>query len=221
MLHRNRRLESKLNNCKERTRLDLRKEKLTESDMILIIEEAVVNKQCSMLWLAENQISRQALSILASALSTNSTLEALSMCRNAFDDANVLHLARALSNSPSRLQRLALTSNEITDDGVQYLAEMLQANRSLTQLWLGSNKITDRGVQSLADALVHHNKTLQVLSLSRNNLITDASVEIVVDMLEANHILRVVCLSNCGLSQNGKTRLTEAVRLRKEFHLDL
>ena len=217
----NRKLEEKINNCKSCSRIDLRKQKLTDLDMEFIINEAIINKQCTMLWFMDNQLTSQSISILASALHNNTTLEGLSLCRNGITDANVLHLTRALSNSKSKLNRLALTSNEITDEGAHYLAEMLKTNRSLTQLWLGFNKITDRGVQILTDVLAYHNKTLHVLSLSWNNLVTDSSVNFVLDMLEYNQTLRIIFLSNCNLSDTGRKKLGEATKLYNEFYLDL
>jgi Ran GTPase-activating protein (RanGAP) involved in mRNA processing and transport len=217
----NRKLEEKINNCQSCSRIDLRKEKIIDSDMEFVIKEALINKQCTMLWLTDNQLSSQSISTLASALHNNTTLEGLSLCRNGITDTDVLHLTRALSNNKSKLNRLALTSNDITDEGAQYLADMLKTNRSLTQLWLGFNKITDHGVQIMTDILAHHNKTLHVLSLSWNNLVTDSSVDLFIDMLGYNETLRTVCLSNCSLSGTSKIKLREATKLHKEFYLDL
>ncbi|CAF1089309.1 unnamed protein product [Adineta steineri] len=221
VIYRNRKLEEEINSCKSCSRIDLRKQKITDLDMEFIIQEAVINKQCTMLWFSDNQLTSQSVSILASTLHNNTTLEGLSLCHNGINDVNISHLSQILSDSKTKLNRLALTSNEITDEGVQYLAEMLKTNHSLTQLWLGSNQITDRGMQYLADVLAHRNRTLHVLSLTWNKLITDLSVDSIINMLEYNQTLRTVCLSNCDLSDIGKERLREAIKLRKEFYLDL
>ncbi|CAF1493776.1 unnamed protein product [Adineta steineri] len=221
VIYRNRKLEEEINSCKSCSRIDLRKQKITDLDMEFIIQEAIINKQCTMLWLNDNQLTSQSVSILASTLHNNITLEGLSLCHNGITDVNISHLSQILSDSKTKLNRLALTSNEITDEGVQYLAEMLKTNHSLTQLWLGSNQITDRGMQYLADVLAHHNRTLHVLSLTWNKLITELSVDSIINMLEYNQTLRTVCLSNCDLSDIGKERLREAIKLRKEFYLDL
>ncbi|CAF1200590.1 unnamed protein product [Rotaria sp. Silwood1] len=220
-VYRNQQLEDKINNYKICSRIDLRKQQLTDSDIEIIIKEAIIKKQCSMLWLTNNNITSQAISNLAAALHNNTTLEGLSLCDNGINDTDVFHLAHALSNSNSKLNRLALTSNNITDQGVQYLAQMLKLNHSLTQLWLGFNKITDHGVKILTDTLIHHNKTLYVLSLSWNNRVTDSSVDFLIDMFEYNQTLRTVCLVNCNLSETSKLKLRQATKLRKEFYLDL
>jgi Ran GTPase-activating protein (RanGAP) involved in mRNA processing and transport len=219
--YQNRKLVEKINNCKPCSRIDLRKQPLTNSDIEIVIQEAIINKQCTMLWLTNNQLTSQSVVTLASALYDNTTLEGLSLCANDITDNDVFYLTKALSDTKSKLNRLALTSNEITDHGAEYLAEMLKINQTLTQLWLGSNKITDRGVQLLTNILAYHNKSLHILSLARNQLITDSSVEFFVDMFEHNQTLRTVCLSNCNLSEASKIKLREVTKLHKEFYLDL
>jgi Ran GTPase-activating protein (RanGAP) involved in mRNA processing and transport len=214
-------LERKIKTCQSCSRIDLRKEKLTDSDIEIIIQEAIINKQCTMLWLKDNQISSQGVSMLASALANNTTLEGLSLCNNNITDDDLLHLTKQLTDNKSKLNRLALTSNEITDEGAQYLAEMLKTNQTLTQLWLGFNQITDCGLKLLMNVLASHNRTLHVLSLSSNELITDASVDFVINMLEYNYTLRTMCLSNCNLSDTSKVKLQATAKLHLEFYLDL
>jgi len=220
-MYQNRSLEEKIKKCQSCSRIDLRKEKLTDSDIEIVIQEAIINKQCTMLWLLENQITSKGVSILASALQSNITLEGLSLCNNGISDADVFYLTTALSDKKSKLNRLALTFNDITDEGVQYLAEMLKTNQILTQLWLGFNKITDHGVELLMNVLTYHNKTLHVLSLAWNELVTDSSVNFVIDMLEHNQTLRTFWLSNCNLSDTSKVKLREAAKLHQEFYFNL
>ena len=189
--------------------------------MEFVIKEAITGKHCTMLWLMENQLHSRCVSLLAAALSSTISMEGLSLCNNGITDSDVLQLAEVLSAKNSTLNRLALTSNNISDHGVQCLAKMLTSNATLTQLWLGFNHITDQGVQLLMKALAHHNRTLQVLSLSSNTMITDASIDFLLEMLEHNETLRVVCLLNCTLSETNKERLREAAKRHREFYFDL
>jgi hypothetical protein len=46
----------------------------------------------------------------------------------------------------------------------------------------------------MTEILAHYNETLHVLSLSWNNLVTDSSVDFVIDMLGYNEALGRVCL---------------------------
>jgi Ran GTPase-activating protein (RanGAP) involved in mRNA processing and transport len=220
-VYQNKILERKIKAFKSYSRIDLHKEKLIDSDIEIIIREAIINKHCTMLWLKDNQISSQGVAMLASALDNNTTLEGLSLCNNGITDDDVFHLTQSLSNNKFKLNRLALTSNEITDKGVQYLAEMLKTNQILTQLWLGFNKITDYGLELLMNVLTSHNKTLHILSLSWNQSITDASVDFIINMLEYNYTLKIICLSNCNLSDTSKIKLRTAAKLHLEFYLDV
>ncbi|CAF1333352.1 unnamed protein product [Rotaria magnacalcarata] len=220
-VYQNVQIQETIGHCKAYSRIDLRKQPITDSDIEIIIKEAIIKKQCSMLWLVSNRITSQGISNLAAALHKCTALEGLSLCDNAVNDTDVFHITSALSHYNTKLRRLALTSNNITDEGVQHLAEILKMNCSLTELWLGFNKITDRGVQILTDALAHYNKTLCVLSLSWNKLVTDSSVDFFIDMFENNQTLRTVCLTNCNLSESSKLKLRKATKLRREFYLDL
>ena len=111
--------------------------------------------------------------------------------------------------------------NDTTDHGAQYLADMLRTNRTLTQLWLGFNRLTDHGVRLLMSALAEHNSTLHVLSLSGNTLMTDGSVDCLLEMLEGNATLRMVAVANCNLSTTSQRRLEQAAKQRGEFYFDL
>lgn len=222
MACRNLPLEEKIQRCPSRSRIDLRKYRLTDSDMDIVIRQAVFDKQCTLLWLVENQLTSASVLLLASSLkSGNVSLEGLSLCHNGISDQATSHLAQLLSMPSVRLTRLALTMNEITDRGAQSLADMLRTNRTLTQLWLGFNRLTDHGVRLLTSALAEHNSTLHVLSLSGNTLMTDASVDGLVAMLDGNATLRMVAVANCNLSATSKIRLEQAAKLRGEFYFDL
>lgn len=214
-------LEGKIRNSSRHSRLDLQRDKLIDADIEYLIQEAIINKQCSMLWLRENQISSHGISMLISALNENTTLEGLSLCNNNITDDNVISLSRQLATNKCQLNRLALTSNEITDQGAEYLSQMLKTNQTLTQLWLGFNKITNDGLKLLMDCLAHHNRTLHILSLAWNSSITDEGVDVIVEMLECNQILKTFCLSNCGFTDIGKAKLRIAAKGHFEFYIDL
>ena len=220
-MYQNKLLETKIKNCPPCSRIDLQKEKLVDADVEFVIEEAMMKKQCSMLWLRENKMSSNGISMIISALNDNTTLEGLSLCNNNITDDDVVLLTEQLSENKCQLNRLSLTSNEITDQGAEYLAEMLKTNRTLSQLWLGFNQMSDHGVKQLMNSLANHNRTLHVLSLAWNDGITDVSVDLIVDMLECNDRLKTLCLSHCNLSDMGKSKLRIAAKSRWEFYIDL
>ncbi|CAF3057565.1 unnamed protein product, partial [Rotaria sp. Silwood2] len=112
-----------------------------------------------------------------------------------------------------------LDHNFIEDKGVHCIADMLKKNRILTDLWLSYNDISDDGVQSLANVLQSDNETLIQLYLNENKLISDCSISFLVQMFEFNRTLTTFWLQNCSLSQDGKVKLEQIVESRKNFDL--
>jgi Ran GTPase-activating protein (RanGAP) involved in mRNA processing and transport len=121
----------------------------------------------------------------------------------------------------SILQHLYLGQNDITDIGIEYLAEMLKTNRMLTWLWLSGNEIGNRGVKLLADTIANHNNSLEWLFLNSNKGINDSSVDVLISMLKRNHSLKTIYINNCSLSDAAKQKLQEATKTRKDFDLEV
>jgi Ran GTPase-activating protein (RanGAP) involved in mRNA processing and transport len=86
---------------------------------------------------------------------------------------------------------------------------MLKTNTNLTWLHLGGNQISDQGVHLLADVLIRYNKTLKILALSENELITDSSVDSLVEIFKQNNSLETLWINDCNLSPDGKKKLKQ------------
>jgi len=83
----------------------------------------------------------------------------------------------------SKLTRLILNDDQITDTGVASLCEaLMRPSCKVTTIDLGRNQITDTGVTSLCDALKLSSCKVSILDLS-NNQITDAGVTSLCDAL--------------------------------------
>ncbi|CAF4451354.1 unnamed protein product [Rotaria socialis] len=123
--------------------------------------------------------------------------------------------------NPSILQHLYLGHNDITDVGIEHIAEMLKTNRMLTWLWLSGNNIGDRGVEQLANTLAYHNSSLEWLFLNSNKAISDSSADALVHMLKRNHSLKTIYINNCNLSDGAKNKLHEMAKLKKDFDLEV
>jgi Ran GTPase-activating protein (RanGAP) involved in mRNA processing and transport len=216
----NQKLEDAIKKYQSYAEIKLNSEDLTDDDMQIIVNQAINGKQCTSLLLENNKISPKGVSIIASALN-NSSLESLILNFNRVLDPGARFIAKALSENNCNLQTLALHSTDISDNGVQHLAEMLKTNQSLTLLGLSNNRISDRGVQLLVKVLSQDNATLQWLLVHKNNSISDAIVEPVIEMLKKNQSLKGINLSNCNLSNDGKKKLQEAVASKHGFKLDL
>ncbi|CAF3219116.1 unnamed protein product [Rotaria socialis] len=201
--------------------VDLSHQKLSDYDMPIVVHKAIIKQQCKELWLQANQISPTGAAIIADALPKSSTLETLYLRDNRLSDKGVCFLAMALSAPNSMVKDLGLGGNNITDAGVQYLAEMLKKNTSLTTLYLRHNQISDQGVEILADALAYHNTTLKELYLSSNPMISDQSVDFLANMLMCNRSLRRLWIQSLDLSEDSKARLRKLNEEKGSFDLSL
>ncbi|CAF0831232.1 unnamed protein product [Adineta steineri] len=207
---------------KPRTDVYLFGRTLVEKDMDIIVQYAIIERQCTGLYLKETNLTSKCLTVLAKALYNNTTLNGLYLSNNHTGDEGIKSLATALCMNNNRtLQCLTLGRNSISNEGAQYLAEMLKRNRTLKELWLSDNPIGDQGVQALTEALIHNNQTLEILSIGWDKSICDSSVDALVDMLMKNRSLKKVDLVSCKLSRMDKTRLREAVKSKKTIELQI
>jgi hypothetical protein len=213
------RLESTLDQYASNTKIDLIDHQMTDADMDVIVQHAIVNKKCQQLLLSKNRITSNGSSILAKALDHNTTLKFLSLAYNDLSDKGVQDLAKILARNNSKLETLSLHETGITDQSVRHLANMLKKNTTLIRLYLGRNKISNQSMHFLTDALTHHNQTLKILDLSQNELITDLSMDYLTEMLESNISLETLWINNCGISVGNKKKLKEVVQSLRRFFL--
>jgi Ran GTPase-activating protein (RanGAP) involved in mRNA processing and transport len=199
--------------------MNLSQEQLIDHDIPIIIEQAIINKQCTILDLTGNDITSEGAILLADALNNNSTLKELILYNNRIGDKGVRALALELSINNSTLKTLNLGFNDITDDGAQHLAQMLKTNRTLTHLWLQQNHIGDRGIQLLAGVLARQNWSLQFLNLFSNKFSSDLSVTALIDMLQLNQSLQKLDIDDCNLTDTSEVKLREIIKTKKDFEL--
>lgn len=217
-VYRNTRLEAVIKECEPSSEVCLNRQHLTDADMEIVIREAINNQQCKSLSLGLNEITSRGASILANALHNNSTLRELWLSTNHLSDSGVYYLAQALLINKT-IKKLGLASNDITNTGVSYLVEMLKKNQTLQTLGLAINKIGDQGVQLLANILAQQSSILQTLTLDRNPLVTDLSVNSLISMIKHNRSLSELWINDCGLSEKGKKKLQEAAESNKALKL--
>jgi hypothetical protein len=213
-------LELILDQCQYKSKVDLIRRRLMDADMNVVVNHAIINKQCEQLLLSENMITSIGSSIIAAALNNNTTLKFLSLSYNhLLSDKGVKYLTEILALNNSKLETLSLHGTGITDESAKHLSSMLKKNTILTWLHLGRNKISDQGIYLLADVLTHYNKTLKTLELSHNELITNSSVDFLVEVLEQNKSLETLWINDCNLSSKGKQTLQQIVQSNRRFFL--
>ncbi|CAM2698652.1 unnamed protein product [Rotaria socialis] len=213
----NSKLEEDIGKLEMSTKIDLSNRVLTDQDMNIVVQGTIILKQCPSLWLYDNFITSQGVRILADSLRNNNTLQELFLDGNQISDIGVDSLSLILNHSA--LQSLSLSENGITDQGAEYLAEALKNNRTLRRLWLYHNQIGDHGMQSLTSALTHNNTTLEWLDLRCNKLVTNASVDTLILMIESNQSLKKFWMEYCSLSYECKAKLRQLAKSKANFEL--
>ncbi len=218
----NRKLEEKIALIKPQSYVDLSYWNLIDHDISMIIKHIIINKQCTDLCLCGNKLTSQGITILSLKLSKNSILQTLNLSYNRITDPGVYSLSQALLPiNYSSLKKLYLNKNGISNDGIQYLSDMLKTNQTLTELWLSSNEIGNEGVKQLADVLIYYNRTLEVLVLSFNIFITDLSIDYLLQMFELNQILKKLSIDDCNLSARGRLKLREEASKKINFQIEI
>ena len=114
-------------------------------------------------------------SVKCLCLTSESKIKKLSLGRNKITDEGVQHLVQNLGES--NLTHLNLSRNGITDDGVTRLASFLSTSPcKLSHLNLSSNPIEEKGVDSLCKALTKNGCTLKYLNLANIEPVTDGAI---------------------------------------------
>ena len=199
--------------------IDLGHQDLVDRDMDSIVQHVLIKKECTRLSLGGNKITSIGAASLATALSTNTILQRLYLSDNRLCDKGVKLLAKALATSNQSLQILNLQENAISDAGAEHVAEMLKTNTTLVGLWLDKNDIGNVGVRLLTDALINHNKKLEYLGLSKNQRITDASLDTLEQMIKNNRSMNELSIHECGFSRAGKERLRKSIQTKANFSI--
>ncbi|CAF0976493.1 unnamed protein product [Rotaria sp. Silwood1] len=204
--------------------VDLDEQNITDQDIKYIVKHAIIKNRCKRIRLRDNNITSLGALTLAEGLNNNIALETLDLRNNFISDIGVKSLALAIINS--NLKTLNLESNGITTEGAPYLAQMLENNRTLTELYLSKNHLGDRGVELLANVLNdekknHHDQdnkgvhmsnpsTLQHLYLGHND-ITDIGMKHLADMLKTNRMLTWLWLSGNEIGNQGVELLADTL----------
>ena len=217
----NQRLSMIINKYRMHSEIDLHNQNLKDEDMDHVVQQAIIDKQCKELWLQSNKITSIGVSIIAKGLHNNTSLEALILHDNQLNDIGIQSLTKILSSNNTILKVLGLESTGITDEGAGYLAEMLKTNKTLLSLGLGENDIGNRGVQLLANALSQHNNTLQEIYLLKNKMVSDISIDSLIQMFKHNRSLNRLWIDDCNLSSKGKEKLRQTTYTRNRFSLSV
>jgi hypothetical protein len=144
---------------------------------------------------------------LSQGLLDNNRLRLLDLTGSRMDDAAVRCLCNGLKTASSGVEFLSLDFNSFGDDGVVALANMLEVNRSLTELHLFGNRVTSVGAEHLSQALTVNDR-LQSLILSLNR-IGDRGAAALARALTVNSTLANLWFPSNSIGQEGMEAFAE------------
>ncbi|CAF3710944.1 unnamed protein product [Adineta steineri] len=206
--YRNEKLEELTAQCPFKGTVDLKSQKLTDNDIPIIIQQAIIDKECWSLSININMITDKGIYHLAKAIESNTSLGVLTLSENQITDVGVHHIAQALQTN-TRLVFLDISFNQVTENGARFLSESLQADSTLRRLLMNYTSIGDRGIQYLANTLVQ-NSTLEHLSLAATGL-TDNGVTNLAKMLKHNTALIELDVDHNPITDSGIKLILDAL----------
>ena len=109
--------------------------------------------------------------------------------------------------------RLEINNTSLDSKCVSILSEILKTNKTIKELHLVSSSLTG-GIKQVIDSLFN-NKTLEQLELYNFTDITDEDIAHLSTMLSSNTTLKVLCLSNCNITDNGVRYICEGLTKNK------
>ena len=119
------------------------------------------------LYLWSNQIRDAGASFISNAVMETTSLKTLIMCHCGITSQGAEELSGALAQNSS-LEKLNIGWNDgVGDEGIRHIAEALEHNKQLKELWISMCGVTDKGAAYLASALSVNN-TLKMLHMGDN-----------------------------------------------------
>ena len=149
--------------------LNLAKNEIMDEGAVAIAAALPDNLHLHRMVLANNQLTDACLQPLMDAVMVNRHLRDLDLYNNNLTMGGAEHIARMLRKD-HHLERLLLGSNDLRDEGVIKLCDAVKKNHrtKLHKLGLSSNKITELGAQKLMRLVDKYNQDLITVELGFN-----------------------------------------------------
>ena len=130
------------------------------------LSDIVINCRVRLLLISTNNIIGQTEEFFPTILSTPS-LEALLIAGIKLSSRVAIMIFTALKEKKTKLKRLVMADNNVTDDACNVIAETLQGNSTIEWLNIHGNKISKEALQLILNSL-RHNNTLTKLRVPSN-----------------------------------------------------
>uniref|UniRef100_A0A4W3I6M9 Si:dkey-222h21.11 n=1 Tax=Callorhinchus milii TaxID=7868 RepID=A0A4W3I6M9_CALMI len=135
----------------------------------------------------------------------------ITLTNNSLGNSGLRKLSAALMSSSCRLEKLVLSSNDLTEECCADLISILKTNPILKDFDLAYNKLSDSGVAQLSNALKDSDCEIQALGLWGNEL-TECCCTTLSEALKVNQTLRSLDLGDNKIGDLGVEQLCDAIR---------
>ena len=161
--------------------------------------------------LSNNDIHEEGVSYIAKMLCSSNIVEHLYLSTNPIGDTGASFISNAVRETTS-LKTLNVYGCGITSQGAEELSRALAQNSSLEKLDIGGNKgVGNEGIRHIAEAL-EHNKQLKELWIGRCGM-TDKGAAYLASALSVNNTLKMLHMGDGRgkLAEDGLSKLTQAL----------
>uniref|UniRef100_A0A8C1SHT9 Protein phosphatase 1 regulatory subunit 37 n=1 Tax=Cyprinus carpio TaxID=7962 RepID=A0A8C1SHT9_CYPCA len=173
------------------TVLHLENTNLSGRPLMLLATALKMNMNLRELYLAENKLNGlQDSAQLGNLLKFNYNIQNLDLRHNHILDSGLAYICEGLKEQRKGLVTLVLWNNQLTHNGMGYLAAALPYTQSLETLNLGHNAVGNEGVHKLKDGLIA-NRSILRLGLVSTKLSCEGAVAIAEFIAESPRLLRL------------------------------
>lgn len=144
--------------------------------------------------LPSSDINSNTMSIICKGLESNASIRIIDLNRNDFANAGATALAKVLQSHTTSINKLAIASNLIGDEGAIALAKAIRSNTTLAKIDLNDNSIGDEGVIALAEAIKNN---ISVCSIDLwENKVSNKAIKAALSTLEKNRFITTFAINS-------------------------
>uniref|UniRef100_A0AAV2J3U8 Protein phosphatase 1 regulatory subunit 37 n=1 Tax=Knipowitschia caucasica TaxID=637954 RepID=A0AAV2J3U8_KNICA len=194
---------------------------LSGRPLMLLATALKMNMNLRELYLADNKLNGlQDSAQLGNLLKFNYNIQILDLRNNHILDSGLAYICEGLKEQRKGLVTLVLWNNQLTHNGMGYLAAALPCTQSLETLNLGHNSVGNEGVHKLKDGLIGNRSVLR-LGLASTKLSCEGAVAVAEFIAESPRLLRLDLREN-EIKTGGLMALSLALKVNTSLlRLDL
>ncbi|XP_029301686.1 protein phosphatase 1 regulatory subunit 37 [Cottoperca gobio] len=194
---------------------------LSGRPLMLLATALKMNMNLRELYLADNKLNGlQDSAQLGNLLKFNYNIQILDLRNNHILDSGLAYVCEGLKEQRKGLVTLVLWNNQLTHNGMGYLAAALPCTQSLETLNLGHNSVGNEGIHKLKDGLIANRSVLR-LGLAATKLSCEGAVAVAEFIAESPRLLRLDLREN-EIKTGGLMALSLALKVNTSLlRLDL